>query len=60
MSRRTAVAVLTGTVLLGALGAPAVADPVLPEGQDTTTVCVRTDSSSGKRDGVCVWLPLDR
>ena len=60
MSRRTVVAALTGAVLLGALGAPALADPLETEGDETTTVCVRTDSTSGKRDGVCVWLPLAR
>lgn len=60
MSRRTVVAALTGAVLLGTLGAPALADPVSTDGDDSTTVCVRTDSTSGKRDGVCVWLPLDR
>lgn len=60
MSRRTVVAALTGAVLLGALGAPALANPVSTEGDDSTTVCLRTDSTSGKRDGVCVWVPIPR
>lgn len=56
MSRRTAVAVITGSLLLGGLSAPALANPVTKD-DDGTTVCLRTDSTSGKRDGVCVWLP---
>lgn len=57
MSRRTVVAALAGAVLVGGLGAPALADPVLPD-TEPTVVCVRTDSESGKRDGVCVWIPV--
>ena len=63
MSRRTVVAMLTGAVLLGGLAGPAVANPLIGEesdGDGSTTVCLRLDSESGKRDGVCVWLPIDR
>ena len=56
MSRRTVV-VLAGAVLLGGLGAPALADPVVP-GSEPTVVCVRLDSESGERDGICVWTPV--
>lgn len=59
MSRRIALAGLTGLVLLGGLGAPAMAGPA-DEGDGETVVCVRTDSTSGKRDGICVVLPIGR
>lgn len=57
MSRRTVLTALAGAVLVGGLSTPALADPVLP-GSEPTIVCVRTDSDTGKRDGVCVWLPV--
>lgn len=56
MSRRTVLAVVTGSLLIGSLSAPALANPVTKD-DDGTTVCVRTDSTSGTRDGLCVWLP---
>lgn len=59
MSRRTVIAVLTGAVLVGGLGVPALADPVVPE-PDETVVCVRTDPEGAPREGVCVWLPVGR
>ena len=57
MSRPTVLTALAGAVLVGGLGTPALADPVLPE-SEPTVVCVRTDSDSGERDGICVWLPV--
>lgn len=59
MSRKTIVAALAGALLLGGLGAPALADP-LPGGEEETRACVRTDSTSGKRDGICVAVPVGR
>lgn len=59
MSRRTVVAVLAGAVLVGGLGAPALADPILSDSEGTV-ICVRTDSESGERDGICVWGPVGR
>ena len=59
MSRRTVIAVLTGAVLLGGLGAPALADPIVPNGEPTV-VCLRLDPESGQREGVCVWVPVGR
>ena len=58
MSRRTIVSALVGLLLVGAGSVPALADP-LPAGEGTS-VCLRTDSESGKRDGVCVFVPLGR
>lgn len=58
MSRRTVVATLAGLLLVGGLGAPAVAGPLDQDGE--TVVCARADSSSGKRDGFCVVLPIGR
>ena len=55
MSRRTVLLALTGTVLVGGLSAPALADPTLPE-SEPTVVCLRLDGSDGERDGVCVWV----
>ena len=59
MSRRTLITALTGAVLVGGLGAPALADPALPE-TEPTVVCVRTDPQGGEREGLCVWLPVRR
>lgn len=60
MSRRTVLLALTGAVLVGGLSAPALADPTLPAGDEPTVVCLRLDGSDGKRDGVCVWVPVGR
>ena len=61
MSRRTVVAALTGTLVLGALGAPALAEPVLSPESERTTVCVRTDNGEeAVRKGICVWVPVGR
>ena len=57
MSRKTVVVALTGLVLLGGLGAPALADPL---DDDETRVCLRLDSESGKRDGICAAVPIGR
>ena len=57
MSRKTVVTALTGLVLVAGLGAPALAGPL---GDDETRVCVRMDSDTGKRDGVCVAVPVGR
>ena len=54
MSRKTAVTLLTGLVLLTGLGAPALADPVEP-GRES--VCLRLDPDGG-REGFCVWIGL--
>lgn len=59
MSRRTVVTALVGLLLVGGLGAPAVAGP-LGGDDDETSLCLRTDSSSGKRDGICVVVPIGR
>lgn len=57
MSRKTVVATLTGLVLLAGMGAPALAGPL---GDDETRACLRMDSDTGKRDGVCVAVPIGR
>jgi hypothetical protein len=57
MTRRTVLAALTGTLLLGALGAPALANPVSTN-DERTTVCLRTDGGEGEREGYCVWVPI--
>lgn len=59
MSRWTAITVLTGGLLVGVLGAPALAEPTIGDGEPTV-VCVRTDSGGSSREGVCVWLPIGR
>ena len=62
MTRRTAVTMLTGAVLVAGLTGPAVAEPLLSgdgTGDGSTTVCLRLDSESGQRDGVCVWVPVE-
>lgn len=62
MSRRTVVTSLVAGILLGGLAAPALADPILPpigNGGDTT-ICLLTESGSGAREGICVWLPFGR
>lgn len=58
MTRMTIVTTLVGLLLVGS-SAPAFAGPVNDE-DDGTSVCLRTDSSSGKRDGVCVFVPVGR
>jgi hypothetical protein len=58
MSRRTVVAALAGTMLLAGLSAPAMAGPAASSDEDETVICLRTDSTSGKRDGICVWAPI--
>ena len=60
MSRKTVVASLVGLVLVAGLGAPALAEPLLPSTGKDTTVCVVTEPSSGAREGVCVWVPIGR
>ena len=57
MSRKTVVTALTGLVLVAGLGAPALAGPL---GDDETRLCLRMDSDTGKRDGVCVAVPVGR
>jgi hypothetical protein len=58
MSRKTIVAALAGLLLAGGAGAPALAGPLVEE--EGTSVCLRLDSTSGKRDGVCVFVPVGR
>lgn len=57
MSRKTVVAALAGLMLLGGLGGTASAGPL---GDDETRVCLRLDSESGKRDGICAAVPIGR
>ena len=59
MTRRTALAALTGALVLAGLAGPAVADPISAT-DDRTTVCLRTDGGEGAREGVCVWVPDGR
>jgi hypothetical protein len=56
MTRRTVLALATGSLVLGGLAAPALAAPV---GTDSEYVCVytRNDHKTGERDGFCVWFP---
>jgi hypothetical protein len=58
MSRRFVLAVTATTVLLGGLGAPALAAEVVHA--DPTQVCVITkyDPKTNQREGICVWLPI--
>lgn len=58
MSPRTIVTALVGAILIAGLAGPAVADPLLSNDDDRTTVCLRTEGQSGAREGVCVWIPL--
>ena len=55
MSRRTVLALATGSLLLGGMAAPALAAP----GTDEEQVCVitRYDPDTGERDGFCAWFP---
>ncbi len=61
MSRRTAITALTGLLLLGASGAPAVAGELLrPDDDGRTTLCLRTDAEdSPTAKGFCVWIPVE-
>ena len=56
MSRRTVLALATGSLLFGGLAAPALASPV---STDKEQVCVitRYEPEKGTRDGFCVWFP---
>ena len=56
MIRKNALFALTGLVLVAGLATPVFAGPIT--GEDETIVCVRTDPSSGQREGFCVWLPI--
>lgn len=57
-SRRTVLALATGSLVLGGLAAPALAAPA-PAAADSEYVCVytRNDKQTGERDGFCVWFP---
>jgi hypothetical protein len=63
LSRRSVLAVATGSLLLGGLALPAVAAPtdVAPAltGGDSEHVCLytRNNQQTGERDGFCVWIP---
>ena len=54
MSRKTALTLLTGVLLVTGLGAPALATPELTERE---SVCIRLDPEGG-REGYCVWVVL--
>ena len=56
MSRRLVLSLATGSVLLGAMAAPALA---VPAHADKESVCIITkdDPKTGERDGFCVWAP---
>jgi hypothetical protein len=54
MTRKTALMLLTGMLLVGGFGAPALADPV---NDSRESVCLRLDPSGG-REGYCVWVGL--
>ncbi len=56
MPRRALIAAVTAALVVGGGVAPAVAAALEP-GQ----VCVLTDydPSTGKRTGLCVWLPVE-
>jgi hypothetical protein len=55
MSRRTVLALATGSLLLGGFAAPALAAPAV----DNEQVCVitRYEPDKGIREGFCVWFP---
>ena len=56
MSRRTVLALATGSLVLGGLASPALAAPA---SADKEQVCVitRYEPEKGIRDGFCVWVP---
>lgn len=60
MTRSRTLSILVGALLVGVLGAPALADPLLSSEDNRETVCVRTEGNSGAREGVCVWVPIPR
>ena len=60
MTRRRTLSILVGAVLVGGLGAPAFADPLVSSEDDRETICIRTEGNSGAREGICVWVPLPR
>jgi hypothetical protein len=57
MSRRAVLATLTAVTLLGGAAAPALASPL----SDPSVFCVLTDydPKTGKREGFCVWAPVE-
>jgi hypothetical protein len=72
MSRRTVLALATGSLVLGGFAAPALAAPATaalaapataalaaPAGVDSEQVCVitRYEPDKGTREGFCVWFP---
>ncbi len=61
MSRR-AVLTTAAALVIGGSAVPALAGGLASAtpGEDRTHVCVLTqyDPKTGKRDGVCVWVPV--
>jgi len=64
MSRRTVLALATGSLVLGGFAAPALAAPAVaalaaPAASDNEQVCVitRYEPDKGTREGFCVWFP---
>lgn len=57
-SRRTVLALATGSLVLGGLAAPALATPsVGSAGSEYVCIYTRNDKQTGERDGFCVWFP---
>ena len=57
MTRRGLLTALTGLILIGALGVPALAGPV-PTQEGRESVCLRLDPDENQREGLCVWAPI--
>jgi hypothetical protein len=72
LTRRTVLALATGSLVLGGLAVPALATPSVGGASaltgtavtdtaltDTEYVCVytRNNPQTGQRDGFCVWFP---
>ena len=64
MVTRPSASAVAAAVLLGGSAAPALADGVVTTGGagDPIYVCVLTDydPATGQRNGVCVWLPVEK
>jgi hypothetical protein len=55
---RRSLAAAAVLVALGGVGAQALADSTLQNGEGTHGVCLlASDGPNGAREGICVWVP---